>query len=334
MSDLHVTIGCSAYEHTRALVDGTVRIDGVAAEFESARLVSDIFERMVRHQGFDVAELGLTFYLRTLDLEDPPFIALPVFPNRQFRHSAIFVNTSSGIAAPRDLAGKVVGEFATYGHDAGVWAKGILADDYGVTPDQIRRWVIGGFDRPMPPLDFVPQPHPADVDVARAPEGTALGPMLDAGEIDAFISADVPQCVLNGSPNVARLFPDSEEVERAYFRRTGHFPIMHTVVVRRELLTRHPSLAQTLYRAFCDAKDVATEQYRTGRIFNHGTRMVPWLGDLFEENRLLFPDDWWPYGVEANRDTVDTFLRYHVEQGLSQRRLTCEDIFVPELLTT
>jgi len=333
MTALKLDIGCSDYEHTRALTDGTVKIEGVDAAFTSAPIVSDIFERMVRQHGFDVSELGLTFYLRTLDFEDPPFVALPVFPNRQFRHSAIFVNTSSGIEAPQDLAGKTVGEFATYGHDAGVVAKGILSDEFGVTPDQCR-WVVGGFDWPMAPLDFIPQLHPTNIEVTSAPEGKALGPMLETGEIDAFISADVPQCVLNNSPRVARLFPDYEPLERDYYRRTGIFPIMHTVVVRKELLEQHPSLAQAIYRGFCDAKDVVMQQYRTSRIFNHISVTLPWFSALFDENRRLFPDDWWPYGVEANRKPIDAFLRWHFEQGLSKRRLTCEDIFVPELLAT
>ena len=140
----------------------------------------------VRCRAYDVSELGLTFYLRTLDLDDPPFLAIPVFPNRQFRHSAIFVNTSSGINEPQDLAGKTVGEFATYGRDADVWPKGILSDDYGVTPGQCR-WIICGVDRPMEPFCFIPFLHPADVDVTPAPEGKTLGAMLEAGEIDTFL---------------------------------------------------------------------------------------------------------------------------------------------------
>lgn len=168
-------IGFHDYEHVRPLLDGTVSIEGVDATFHTERIVSDIFERMVRHREFGVAELGLTFYLRTLDLEDPPFIALPVFLGRQFRHSAIFVNTSSGIDSPYDLAGKTVGEFATYGHDAGVNAKGMLSDEFGVTADQCR-WIIGGFDWPMAPFDFVPEPHPDNVEVTRAPEVRRWGP--------------------------------------------------------------------------------------------------------------------------------------------------------------
>ena len=333
MSDLKLKVGCYHYDHTRALFEGIVKIDGVDASFEGATIVSEIFERMVRRRGFDVSELGLTYYLRTLDFEDPPFIALPIFPNRNFRHSAIFINTSSGIRTPRDLAGKTVGEFALYGHDAGVWPKGILSDEYGVTPDQCR-WIIGGTDHPIPPFDWIPQPHPANVDVTHAPEGEALAPMLEAGEIDALISVDVPRSVLDHSPRVARLFPDYEAIERAYYRDTGIFPIMHAVVIRKELLAQRPGLAMAIYRGFCDSKEVSARQYREGARKQHMGIMIPWFSQLFDENRRMFPDDWWPYGVEANRETIDTFLRYSFEQGLSKRRLTCEDIFVPELLGT
>ena len=333
MGDLELKIGCSAYDHVRPLFEGTVKIEGVDARFESAGIVSELFERMLREQAFDVAELGLTFYLRTLELDDPPFVAIPVFPARVFRHSAIFINTSKGIKTPQDLAGKTIGEFGIYGHDAGVWPKGILSDEYGVTVDQCR-WVIGGADQPMPPYDFVQPAHPANVSIAPAPKGKALGPMLDAGEIDAFISALVPDCVLNNSPNVTRLFPDYKAVERDYYRRTGIFPIMHTVVIRKALLARHPHLAKALYRGFCDSKDLAMERYRRGRLEQHVTLMVPWFNSLFEENSGVLPEDWWPYGVAANRRTIDTYLRYFFEQGLSERQLTCDEIFAPDLLDT
>jgi 4,5-dihydroxyphthalate decarboxylase len=333
MSDLDLAVGCMDYEHTRALADGTVRFDGVDATFRSAGIVTEIFEGALARREFDVAELGLTYYLRTLDLDDPHYIALPVFPNRQFRHSAIYVNTASGITAPGDLAGRTVGEFALYGHDGGFWPKGILSDEFGVRPEQCR-WVIGGFDRPMPPLDFVPQPHPDGTEVTRAPDGAALGPMLDAGEIDAFISADAPRCFLDGSPRVAQLFADPVATERDYFRRTGIFPIMHVIVVRRELLAGHPGLAAALYAGFRAAKDVTVERYRAGRPFNHMTVMTPWVSELYDENRALLGEDWWPYGIAANRTALDTALRYHAEQGLTRRRFTCEEVFAGELLGT
>lgn len=331
MDDLKLRIGGADYDHTRALFDGSVPIEGVAAEFETSALVSDTFQHMVQGE-LDVAELGLTYFLRTFDLEDAPFTALPIFPLRVFRHSAIFVNTASGIRTPRDLVGKTIGEFGLYGHDAGVWPKGILADEYGVTPDQCR-WVIGGTNHPIPSFTWIPQPVPAGVDVRHAADDQTLGAMLEAGDIDALISVDVPQAVLDGSPRVARLFPAYETVERDYYRRTGIFPIHHLVAVRKDL-ARQPGLMQAIYRAYSASKDVATERYRAGALKQHVTVMVPWFSELFEENRRLLSEDWWPYGVDANRATVDTLLRYHHEQGLSRRLLTCDDIFVPELLAS
>jgi hypothetical protein len=331
VNDPTLSIGAYQYEHTAALFDGTVTITGVDAAFETAPLVSDIFQRMVRGD-FDVAELGLTYFLRMFDLEDAPFLALPVFPNRNFRHSAIFVNAASGIEKPQDLAGKTVGEFALYGHDAGVWPKGILADDYGVTPEQCR-WIIGGTNHPIPSFDWIPQPVPADVDVRHAANGETLGAMLEAGEIDALISVDVPQALLDGSPKIARLFPDYKTVEREYYRRTGIFPLMHIVAIRTELLEQ-PGLAWAVYRAFTQAKEIPARRYRDGAAKQHMAVMTPWFSELFAENQCLLGQDWWPYGVEANRKAVDTFLRYHYEQGLSARLLTSEDIFVPDLLGT
>lgn len=334
MPSSELTIGGYRYDNTRALFDGTVDIAGVAATFHTAQIITEIFEGMIRDRRFDVAELGWTYYLRTLDFDDPPFIALPIFPNRQFRHSAIYVNKTSCIEEPKDLVGKTVGEFATYGHDAGFWPKGILSDDYAVTPDQCR-WVVGGLDWPLSPIDFIPFLHPADVDVTQAPQGTDLGQMLDDGEIDALISADVPKCVLDDSPRVGLLFPDYESVEREYFRRTGIFPAMHTVVVPRELAAQRPDVLRAVYDGYCQSKNTAAEQYRRGRIFNNMDHsMVPWFPGLLDRNRDLFGEDVFPHGVSANRVMVDTALRYHHEQGLSQHRLTCDDVFVPELLDT
>lgn len=162
--------------------------------------------------------LGLTYFLRLLDTEDPPFVPLPIFLARAFRHSAIFVNASSGIEHPEDLAGKAIGELGLYGHDGGVWPKGILSYEHGVTPNQ-SRWIIGASDWYMPPLDFIPQPHPADVEESPAPKGKALGQMLEAGEIDAFISVRAPECIMKNSLKVARLFPDYETVQREYFAK-------------------------------------------------------------------------------------------------------------------
>jgi len=325
-----VKIGCFRYETTAALFDGSVTVDGVDVAMETAATIPEIFQRMMRDREFDVAELGLTFYLRTFG-DASPFIAIPVFPNRVFRHSCIFVNTASGIREPGDLVGRTIGEMGIYGQDSGVWAKGILMDECGFRPEH-NRWLVGGLDTPMEPYDFVPQTHAAGVDVTAAP--AALGPMLEAGAIDALFTANVPQCVLDGSPAVRRLFADFEPVERDYHRRTGIFPMMHTVVIRRDSAAAEPAVARAVYRAFVAAKEAAAERYRAGRRVYEVQNMTPWMNALFERNTQQFGPDWWPYGIAANRMALGTNLRYQFEQGLVDRRWTPDQIFLPELLDT
>ena len=333
MADRKLDIAFWNYDRTRLLADGTVKIAGVDPDFHTARIVPEIFEAMIRRRAYDVSELGMTYFLRTFESGEAPFLAIPVFPVRSFRHGAIYINKASGIARPEDLAGKRIGELALYGHDAGVMPKGILSDDYGIRPEQ-SSWIIGGIDFPMDPIDFVPHPVPDGVEVEWAGKDVDLGEMLEAGEIDALISADVPKCVLAQSRKVGRLFEDYEAVERDYYRRTGIYPIMHTVVVKRELASAQPELVRAVYRGFCAAKDQMAEQYVKGMTFNNMAMMLPWLTKLIGDDRDLLGEDWWPYGIEANRAAIDAVLRYHHEQGLTQRRLTIEEIFVPGLLDT
>ena len=212
-------------------------------------------------------------------------------------------------------------------------SKGVLADEFGFRPETCK-WVVGGLDWPLTPLDFVPQPHPANVKVEAIEKGKELGAMLEAGEIDALISADVPKCMLQHSPKVERLFLNYRQVEQDYYKRTGIFPIMHTVAVRRDLLTQHPELAQAIYKGFCDSKKAAEEKYKHGLIFNSMGTMFPWFSQLVEEDVAVLDDDWWPYGISANRKAIDAALRYQHEQGITKRLFAAEEIFVPELLNT
>ena len=332
MSDVKLDIAFWDYDRTRALADGTVKMPGIEVSFHSAPIVTQIFEGAVQGK-FQVSELGMTFFLRTFQDRDSPFLAIPVFPNRAFRHSAIYINRSSGIETPEDLNGKTIGELALYSHDAGIMPKGMLMDEYGFKPETCR-WIIGGLDWPMKPIDFVAKPHPANVNVSDIPKGKELGAMLEAGEIDALISADNPKCVLENSPKVTRLFPDYVAVEREYYRRTGIFPIMHTVVIRKDTLAQNPGLAKTIYKGFWDAKNAAVKEYEHGHIFNNMGTMFPWFSHLIEEDRAVLGNDWWPYGIEANRGAINAVLRYHFEQGITKRLFKIEDIFVPELLAT
>ncbi len=333
MAKLKLDIAFWDYDRTRALTDGKVKIEGVEGTFHSAPIVTQIFEGMIAERKFDISELGMTYFLRTFENGESPFVAIPVFPNRAFRHSAIYINKASGITKPEDLNGKLIGELALYSHDAGIMPKGMLTDEYGFQPETCH-WVIGGLDWPLKPIDFVPHAHPAHVKVTSIPKGKELGAMLESGEIDALISADVPKCILDNSPKVGQLFPDYETVEREYYKRTGIFPIMHTVVIRRDLLAQHPELAKNAYQGFCDAKKAAVEQYEHGLIFNNMATMFPWFSKLIHEDRSVLGQDWWPYGIEANRKAIDAILRYHFEQGITDRRFTIDNVFTAELLTT
>ncbi|WP_030573325.1 substrate-binding domain-containing protein [Streptomyces aureocirculatus] len=332
MSDLDLRIGSFRYDNTEALFNGTVAVAGVrSTTISTAATLPGVFDYLV-HGNVDVSEFGLTFLLRALD-QGVPYAVIPAFPVRMFRHSAVFVNAHSGITGPTDLVGKNIGEFGVYGQDPGVWIKGILAEDYGFRPED-NRWVIGGLNHPAPPFEFTTHPRPEGVDITTTPEGKSLSTMLDTGEIDALFTANAPQPFLDGSPNITRLFPDYEPIERDYYRRTRNFPIMHAVVARRGLLDAHSGLARAVYNAFYDAKEAGADRYRRFRRLYQTPVMLPWANALMERNDELFGHDWWPYGVKANLHTLDTFLRYHHEQGLSARRWTVEEIVAPELLDT
>ncbi|WP_267381509.1 MULTISPECIES: hypothetical protein [unclassified Sphingomonas] len=326
-------IAVSRYDHVAGLFNGSIAVAGANLRMHTADIPSDIFRKMLRDTAYDAAELGLTYLLRLLDEGDDRFIALPVFLARVFRHSAIYINTHAGIERPQDLAGKTIGEFGMYGHDGGVWPKGILSDDFGITPDQ-SRWMTGATDWYMPPFDFIAQPHPENVDVQPVPKGGTLSDMLDSGEIQALMSARAPMCFVQGSPNVARLFPDYEAVERDYHARTGVFPIMHVLVVRRALLEKTPELGRAIYDAFVAAKTAALDRYAKQMVEMNFKTPIPWLTPLLDHNLKALGQDWWPYGVAANRTTLDAFCRYFAEQGLSSRRFAVDELFAANLVDT
>jgi hypothetical protein len=328
---LKLSLACWNYDRTRALLDGSIQPEGIELAAQSAQQVGEIMERVITTADFDVAELGFTYYLRSLELMGAPFIAIPVFPNRIFRHAAIFVNRASGIASPGDLRGRKVGELHRYGHDAGIWSKGVLADEYGVPADSMTHYV-GGLDKPASKPDWAPFDPPAKPVIHRLGPGQTLDAMLEAGEIDALFTAWLPPSFIKRSPNLARLFPDYEAVERDYFRRTAIFPIMHVVVIRRAVYEQNRWIACAIAAAFQRAKDEAARHYRMAETFFGAPYMVPWLASHLEENRALMGDDPWPYGVAANRKTLETYLRYHFEQGLSKRPYAIDEIFAPETL--
>ena len=320
------------YDTTRALLDGDVTADGLELQMQSGATLIHVFKQLVDGE-VDIAELGLTFYLRSLE-NGAPYVALPIFPNRVFRHSCIFVNTDAGIHTPEDLVGRTIGEFGMFGQDSGVWAKGILCDDYGFDP-LANRWVIGGQEHPAPPFEFTTHPVPDDLDVTTAPADRSLAAMLEDGEIDALFTANVPQSVMDGtSKKIVRLFDDHVPVEQEWHARTGIYPMMHAVVIRRDVLQKDPSIAGSVYAAFLEAKNIATARYLQARRIFQAPTMLPWTNRLVEDTITSFGTDWFPYGLEANRKSLETYLRYHTEQGLSTTPWDVDDLFVADLLNT
>jgi hypothetical protein len=330
MANLRLTFAAQDYEHTRALFDGRVPVEGI--DLEHVELFPAVtFQRMLVDHEFELSEMAMTMYVSSLDLEPRPFVAIPVFPVRAFRHSAIYVNAASGIREPRDLIGKRVGEYGFYGHDGGLWPKGILGSEYGVAHDTWT-YFFGGVGRPAIPHSWVPSRPPAGIKGGEhiGTERT-LDAMLEAGEIDGLVSAITPPAVLRGSNTMRRLFDDVDAVEREYFRSTGIFPIMHTLVIRKDVYEQHAWIAPALYSAFKEAKSLALQRYTQPAYISHTTFTMPWITSHVTEVRRLMGDDWWPYGLEANRKVLDTFLSYHHAQGLSKRRYTPDDLFLPEV---
>ena len=331
MANLKLTFVSQDYEHTRPLFDGRVPVEGI--DLAHMELFPSItFHRMVGGREFEMSEMAMTLYVSTLDLPDRPFVALPIFPVRVFRHSAIYVSAKSGIREPKDLIGRRMGEFFFYGHDAGIWAKGALSSEYGVAHDSYSQYFFGGIGHATPPLPWLTSRPPAHIRSEHIGTSRTLDAMLDAGEIDALIGPVTPPSVLRGAKTARRLFEDYETVERAYFRKTGIFPIMHTLVLRRDVYEKNPWIATALYKGFKDAKNVALTRYRDNTFNNHTTFSLPWITPHVASVQADMGKDWWPYGVGANRKVLDAFLAYHHEQGLSQKRYTPEDMFVPETL--
>ena len=286
--------------------------------------VEETFFRMLRHREFDVAELSLSSYTLSLNRDPSPFVAIPVFPSRCFRHSSIFVNAAAGIRAPRDLVGRRVG-CPEYQMTAPVWIRGILSEHYGVPVDGVT-YVTGGEEQPGRSEKIALDLPPA-IRVERIGPAQTLAQMLRDGQIDALYTARAPSTFRAGDGRVVRLFPDFVDVERAYYRQTGIFPIMHVVAIRRDVYEAHRWIAQSLVKAFGQA------QRRTYDDLNEtaaSKAMLPWLPAHVEEATALMGEDWWPYGLARNRDTLATFLRYSHEQGLARRLLAPEDLFAPE----
>ncbi len=322
---LKVSLAVCDYDRTRAIFDGRAPIEGcevaaVPIEPEEA------FHRAFKYQEFDITEMSMSSHTLMTSRGQNAYVGVPAFVSRLFRHSGIYIRTDRGIKTPADLKGKTIG-LPEYQITANVWIRGILQDEYGVKASDIH-WRAGGIEE-AGREERAPLKLPPDIDFAPIPHDRTLTDMLAKGELDAVIGARAPSCFSKGMPNIARMFPDYRRAEEEYFRRTRIFPIMHVIGIRRSIAEQNPWLAVSVLKAFMKAKDLCmAEMGQIGHLFTS----LPWGVSEYEGAKALMGDDFWSYGFEPNRNVLETFTRYHHEQGLSAVKVDPKALFAESTL--
>jgi 4,5-dihydroxyphthalate decarboxylase len=321
MSKLQLSVAMGDYDRTRALFDGRVQIDGVDPVYMLLN-PEEMFFRAMRSVDFDVTELSFSSYLVKHSRGECPYIALPVFLSRAFRHTSIYVRKDR-IGQPADLKGRRIG-LPEYQLTANVWARAILEDDFGVRPSDVT-WVRGGIETPGRP-EKVKLQLPGDIRIEQAPADTTISELLDRGDIDGFMAPRPPSRAALANPNIGWLFDDPTAVAKDYFRRTGVFPIMHVAAIRKELAERHPWLPGALVKAFTQSKAAALQLLSD----TSATKVtLPFVEEQLQAARETMGEDFWSYGVAPARKTLEAFVRTHHAQGLSSREVPVEELFHP-----
>ena len=321
MSRLTLSLSCVDYDRTRAIFEGKVRVAGCDI-VPTAMSPEEAFHRAFKFQEFDISELSMSSYMNQVAKDGSPYVGIPAFLSRMFRHSSIYIRTDKGIDKPEDLKGKVVG-VPEYQMTAALWVRGMLQDEYGVQPADMS-WRDGGLEEggKIPNVNLK---LPEGGHLETIPTDRTLSEMLDTGEIDALISARAPSC-FGQNADVTRLFQDYRAAEEAYYKKTGLFPIMHIVGIRKSLVEQHPWLPVNILNAFIEAKQICyTNLAKVGHLFT----TLPWPVDEFEAAKKLMGEDYWPYGVHKNAAVIEAMSRYSFEQGLTARNLTAQDLFAP-----
>ena len=315
-----ISIAVGAYDRTAALLDGSVQVEGFNTFFIAGDL-EEIFAQAFSSAQFEVTELSFSNFLISSARGTCPYIALPIFPSRSFRHSAIYLRSDAGIKSPNDLQGKRIGT-REYSNTLSLVVRGILADEYGFSPEK-NEWLIGDIDH-VERQTIDSKNWPSNSVSIKAVLGRPLSSLLLAGELDALISYTPPEHFGNGTAMV-RLFPDWRTVEQDYFQRTRRFPVMHIMAIRRDVLEAHPTLSKALLHAFDNAKQLAQAQLDVHQAL---PVMLPWMTAEVQATKSLMGQDFWQYGLEANRDILEAQIRWSFEQGLIPRRPAIEEIFV------
>jgi 4,5-dihydroxyphthalate decarboxylase len=324
MGNIQLTLACEDYDRTRPIKDRRIKPEGIELNY-LVMSVEEIFWRMMKYEEFDISELSMGAFLTAAARGRRPFVAIPVFPSRTFRHRCIFINTASEIRRPEELRGKRMG-VPEYSMTAAVWLRGLFQHEYGIPPSEIH-WIQAGEEQPGR-KDRVDFEMPPGVRLESKNDQT-LNEMIASGEIDAMMSPRMPSCFLEGAPNVRRLFPNYRQAEMKYFAKTGLFPIMHVIVIKRAIYEKDPWVAQTLYKAFCAAKDLCMRELYDTNILRVS---LPWTSAEYEDTCDLMTADYWPYGLTSNRKNLETLHGYLYEQGLIKQRLHLDELFARETL--
>ena len=328
---LSITVAGYSYDRVQALVDGRVSIEGCSVTYQKDKIGALNTHVFSGPRERDVTEIGLhPFMLAVANEGFQGYSLLPIFPLRTFRHKSIFIRTDRGIERPEDLRGRTV---ATPGYSSSslTWIRGMLEDEYGISANDVT-WVMAKKDSSADVGGKGSKQEnviPDGLEIVDGPPGLDESDLLEQGEVDALFHAVEPRAFVGGDPIVARLFPDARRAERAYFSKTGLFPIMHAVAVRDDVIGENPWFLEAVFKAYSQAKKMNDEFLK-----KLGWAMIsaPWLGQELEETRELMGDNYWPYGIEPNRKTLETLFRYSYEQGLASRELTIDEIIHPATL--
>jgi 4,5-dihydroxyphthalate decarboxylase len=322
MTALPMTFACGLYDRMTALYTGEVRPVGIDLNFIAVNDPRALFDRMAARQEFDASEMSTSEYVSRFAAGKCPFVAIPAFPSRMFRHGFITVD-SRVVKTPKDLEGKRIG-IQLYIMTAAVWIRGLLQHDHGVDLSNVQ-WVEGAMEEPRPHGNPTVLPPLKPISIVANTSGKSLSELLEAGDIQAVVGADVPSAIRR-VPHVKRLFPDFRAEEKAYYRRTKIFPIMHLVVLRREFHERHPFAATSLFNALEESRSLAQRRMRYIGALRY---MLPWLPAELDEIDEVFGGDPWPYGIEPNRPTLEALVRFLADQSMIAAPVKLEDLFVP-----
>jgi len=325
---LSITIAGYPFDRVKGLVDGSVKVEGCETRFEVSGIYKLNAVAMGGNQKWEVQEIGLHPYMLAYANNGfRDYTLIPVFPLRTFRHKSIFIRTDRGITKPEDLRGKTVAA-AGYSQSSLTWIRGILLHEYGVKPEDMQ-WIISTKSSDKGKVSKNESALPVGVPIQFGPEGKDESELLVAGDVDAVFSAKEPQAYIDGHPKIARLFSDYRNIERAYFTKTGIFPIMHAVAIRQDVVEKNPWLPEAVFDAYSQAKQ---QMYIAMRDLGWAMISLPWIGQELDETRDLMGDNFWPYGIAPNRTALEAFFQYSYEQGMAMRKLTIEELFHPSTL--